>query len=92
MRYLILLFCIQAVFSDPFYYGATDFRELKLFGILHTKANINGSWVRVNAEFTHADTNFKLLVLQDSCVIVENMESKNKQRLCKEKPKFIKEK
>ncbi|MBX7491138.1 hypothetical protein [Helicobacter turcicus] len=92
MRYLILFLLIQVLFCDPFYYGTKDFGELKLFGILHTKANINGNWVMLNAKFTHAQTNFKLLALQDSCVIVENTDSKNKQRLCKEKPKFIKKK
>lgn len=92
MRLFAMVLLTQMLFSDPFYYGDMEFRRgLKLFGILHTKANINGEWVEINASFAHANESFKLLALQGSCVILENMESKKKQKLCKDKPKFIKE-
>ncbi|MCI5968366.1 hypothetical protein [Helicobacter sp.] len=97
MRYFVIILLAQMLSSDPFYYGDRELKkELKLYGILHTKANINGQWVGLNASFTHTNSvlenvNFKLIELQNSCVVVENMESKMRQKLCKDKPKFIKE-
>ncbi|WP_299546421.1 hypothetical protein [uncultured Helicobacter sp.] len=92
MRVFLVIMWAQMLFSDPFYYGIADFKTLRLFGILHTKANLNGNWVSLHTTFMHENESFKLLALQDSCVILENMESKTQQKLCKEKPKFIKEK
>lgn len=91
MRFFIAIILGQLLFSDPFYYGVWETKKLRLFSILHTKANINGAWVSLNEKFVHGNENFRLLELQDSCVILENVESQIKQKLCREKPKFIKE-
>ncbi|TLD82897.1 hypothetical protein LS70_006290 [Helicobacter sp. MIT 11-5569] len=91
MRYFALILAECLLIADPFYYGNIELGELRLFAIMHKKANINGRWVELDTNFVHANVNFKLLSIQDSCVIVENLESKTKQNLCKSKPKFIKE-
>ena len=90
------LCCLWIVFAallvgDPFYYGSGGFRELKLFGVLHTRANINGNWIALDTKFVHANTRFRLLSLQGSCVVLENVESREHKKLCREAPKIIQE-
>lgn len=93
MQFFVWILAIQNfLLADPFYYGNRELGELKLFAILHKKANINGKWVGLNANFTHANGNFKLIGIQATCVVVENVESKVQQSICQSKPKFIKEK
>lgn len=91
---LMGLFAV-ALFADPFYYGdemnmesqSAQHQSLKLYGILHHKANINGSWVALHSHFTHKNKDFKLLKIQDSCVlIVEFQTPQSAQKLCYKKP------
>ncbi len=92
------LFALTALFvmlvrADPFYYGEgmeshnPQAQNLKLYGILHNKANINGGWIALNSNFLHQNKSFKLLQIQDSCVvIVEAQNPQSPQKLCYQKP------
>lgn len=81
------------VCADPFYYGEgveshnPQAQNLKLYGILHNKANINGRWVVLNSNFLHQNKSFKLLQIQDSCaIIIESHNPRSSQKLCYQKP------
>lgn len=93
MQSFVWILAMQTLLlADPFYYGNKGLGEIKLFAIMHKKANINGEWVRLNANFTHANGNFRLIGIQATCVVVENIQSKAQQSICQSKPRFIKEK
>ena len=94
MQFFVWILAIQTFLSKLtlFIMVIENLGSLSSLLFLHKKANINGKWVGLNANFTHANGNFKLIGIQATCVVVENVESKVQQSICQSKPKFIKEK
>ena len=87
----------KAFLMDPFYYEEdlmradaflTSYQELRLYGILSSRANINGVWIALGENFKHGDISYKLLNIQDICVLLQMLQTQKTRKLCYHKPKL----
>lgn len=89
---LLSLFIVLAYAEfDPFYYGENSLKseELNLYGLMNASANFNGKWHKINAIIEMQGTSFKILKIQNSCVVIEEISTQTQSKICLQKPKLL---
>lgn len=93
MKSLLLSLVIVLAYAefDPFYYGENSLKseELNLYGLMNERANFNGKWYKINATIEMRQTSFKILKIQNSCVLLEEISTQTQSRICLQKPKLL---
>lgn len=93
MKSLLLGLVVVLAYAefDPFYYGENSLRseELNLYGLMNESANFNGKWHKINAIIEMQGTRFKILKIQNSCVLLEEISTQTQSKICLQKPKLL---
>lgn len=88
---LILILTIAYAGFDPFYYGQDSQSDegLNLYGLMKERANINGKWYKAQTTFDARNTRFKILKIQNNCVILEESSTQDLSTICLQKSRLL---
>lgn len=90
MKILFLIIGLFFAYADPFDYGDVAHDEgLNLYGLMKDKANFNGKWRRVQTSFEAQNTRFKILKIDNHCVLLEESSTQNLREICLQKSKLL---
>ncbi|WP_297578782.1 hypothetical protein [Helicobacter sp. UBA3407] len=89
--FFILVLTTACAGFDPFYYGqdSQSNEDLNLYGLMKERANINGKWYKVQTTFDAQNIRFKILKIQNNCVILEESSTQGLSTICLQKSKLL---
>ncbi|WP_026944515.1 hypothetical protein [Helicobacter rodentium] len=91
MKILFFNLILSLAYADPFYYGNSTIKSesLNLYGLMKDKANFNGKWYKVQTTFNAQNANFRILKIQNNCVILEESSTQDLSTICLQKSKLL---
>lgn len=91
MKILFFSLILSLASADPFYYGNSPIKSesLNLYGLMKDKANFNGKWYKAQTTFNAQNTSFRILKIQNNCVVLEESSTQNLSTICLQKSNLL---
>lgn len=93
MRILLLGLALVKVFAefDPFDYGGDSYKsgEIKLYGFMGERVNLNGKWYPANATFESQEGNFRIVGIRNPCVFLQEIHTQKQSKVCLQESKLL---